>query len=115
MPREDTQFQVGHPGGPGRPKGSKNKLSESFLRALANDFEKHGEGAIERVRESHPGEYLSIIAGLMPKELLLEVNQDDSKWVINAKPLCIEEWQKQHGLDVIESPDSVRVTDNSTE
>ena len=24
MPREDTQFEKGNPGGPGRPKGSKN-------------------------------------------------------------------------------------------
>lgn len=115
MPREDTQYKVGCPGGPGRPKGSKNKLSENFLRALANDFEEHGEGAITTVRESHPGEYLRIIAGLMPKELLLEVSHDDSNWVINAKPLTTLEWQRAHGLDVLDSPESVRVMDKITE
>jgi len=49
MPREDTRFQPGNPGGPGRPLGSKNKLSESFLQALAEDFEKHGKDAIRRI------------------------------------------------------------------
>ena len=116
MTNEDTQFKVGNPGGPGRPKGSKNKLSETFLHALARNFEEHGEDAIERVCKDSPGEYLRIIAGLMPKELLLEVSKEESvNWVINAQPLSIEEWQEMHGLDVIESPDSVRVTDKSTE
>ena len=41
----------------------------------------------------------------MPKELLLEVNQEEQvKWVINAQPtLTTLEWQKMHGLNVIES------------
>ena len=30
----------------GRPKGSRNKLSDAFLQALANDFEAHGLVAI---------------------------------------------------------------------
>jgi hypothetical protein len=105
MPKEDTQFKPGHPGGPGRPKGSKNKLSESFLQALAEDFEEHGKEAIETVCRESPGEYLRIIAGLMPKELLMEVSHDETKWVINAQPLSIEEWQDKHGLIVLESPE----------
>ena len=49
MSKKDTRFQPGNPGGPGRPLGSKNKLSESFLQALAEDFEKHGKDAIRRI------------------------------------------------------------------
>lgn len=33
MPKEDTQFKVGNPGGPGRPKGSKS-ISDSLKRIL---------------------------------------------------------------------------------
>jgi hypothetical protein len=34
---------------PQRPKGSCNKLSDAFLQALADDFEAHGKGVVEKV------------------------------------------------------------------
>ena len=106
MPKEDTQFKPGNPGGPGRPLGSKNRLSEYFLFELADHFEEHGREAIERLCESSPGEYLRIIASLTPKELALEIS--DTKWVINAQPqLTEQQWREQHNLleikDVIET------------
>ena len=100
MPKEDTQFKVGNPGGPGRPLGAKNRLSEFFLNELADHFEKYGREAIERVFEDRPGEYLRIIASLVPKELALEIS--DTKWVIIATPRLTEkEWRLQHGLDTL--------------
>jgi hypothetical protein len=99
MPIEDGQFKVGNPGGPGRPVGSRNKLSEYFLHELAGNFKKHGKEAIERLCQDSPGEYLRIIASLVPKELALEIS--DTKWVINAQPrLSVEEWRLQHGLEI---------------
>ena len=98
MPRKSTQFQPGQSGNPkGRPVGSKNKLGENFLHALADNFEKHGKEAIERVCKDSPGEYLRIIAGLMPKELLLEINQEEKPtWVINAQPGLIDRSWQEH-------------------
>ena len=52
----------------GRPKGSRNKLSESFLSAMCEDFEKHGQTVIDTVRADKPAEYLKIIAAIVPKE-----------------------------------------------
>jgi hypothetical protein len=52
----------------GRPKGSKHRLSEDFLAALAEDFDKHGATAIARVRQKTPAIYLRIIAELVPKD-----------------------------------------------
>ena len=101
MPRKDTQFKPGRSGNPhGRPAGSKNKLSESFIEALTENFAKHGKEAIDHVCKDSPGEYLRIIAGLMPKELLLEINQEKKPvWVINAQPgLTTQEWLEQHDL-----------------
>jgi hypothetical protein len=53
---------------PGRKQGAKNRLSWSFLSALADDFAEHGEGVIKICKIEKPHEYLKIVAGLMPKE-----------------------------------------------
>ena len=57
--------------GPGRPKGSRNKLTEDFIKALADDFGEHGEDAIALVREKKTDSYLMTIAKLIPKEINL--------------------------------------------
>ena len=56
----------------GRPKGSRNKLSDAFLQALADDFEAHGKGVVEKVRTGRPQDYLKIVAGVMPKRMEVE-------------------------------------------
>ena len=74
MPSSDTQFKPGNPGG-GRPKGSRNKLSEAFIKALADDFSEAGIAAIEQVRAEQPAQYLNVIGKLMPK--LMELSGPD--------------------------------------
>jgi hypothetical protein len=64
------QFQPGQSGNPaGRPKGARSKLSESFLKALADDF---SSNVIEKVRSTRPHEYLKIVAAVLPKQMQLE-------------------------------------------
>lgn len=63
--------------GPGRPKGSRNKLGEDFLKAMAEDFEQHGKVAIEAVRAEKPDAYLKVIASILPKQIDLSVNEFD--------------------------------------
>ena len=58
----------------GRPKGSKNKLSEDFISALCKDFEEHGETVIATVRADKPADYLKIIASIIPKELTIKTD-----------------------------------------
>lgn len=66
-------FQPGQSGNPaGRPKGARSKLTETFLRALVEDFDTHGKVAIEACRAERPGEYLRICAMLIPKSLVGE-------------------------------------------
>ena len=58
-----------NPNRSGRPKGAKNRLSWSFLTALAEDFEEFGAETIRICRIERPHEYLRVVAGLMPREL----------------------------------------------
>lgn len=76
MPKEDTQFKVGQSGNPnGRPKGSRSKLSEAYLKALADDFSEHGVATIESLRTDRPDVYIGAIGKLMPK--LMELSGKD--------------------------------------
>jgi len=75
-PRHDKngKFAVGHAGGPGRPKGSRNKLTEEFLTAMAEDFMVHGKVAIATARADKPTEYLKIIAHIIPSHAEIKIN-----------------------------------------
>lgn len=53
----------------GRPSRGRDRLRNNFIVALADDFQEHGKGAIEKVRSDDPASYLRIIASLMPKEM----------------------------------------------
>ena len=73
------EFKKGQSGNPnGRPKGSRNKLSERFLQALAADFERYGIYSIARVRRKDPTAYLKIITSVLPKEINGNLKHDHS-------------------------------------
>lgn len=61
-------FEPGRPKTGGRVKGTRNKISMSFLEALARDFAEFGEEAIRITRIERPHEYVKIVASLLPKE-----------------------------------------------
>jgi hypothetical protein len=66
---EPFKWKPGQSGNPaGRPKGSKQRLSESFISAMCDDFELHGQTVIDTVRAEKPSDYLKIIASIVPKE-----------------------------------------------
>jgi hypothetical protein len=64
------RFLTGNSDG-GRPKGSRNKLAESFLKAMADDFAEHGAITIELVRLRDPACYLKLIGSLIHRELIM--------------------------------------------
>ena len=69
-------FLKGNPGGPGRPKGSRDKFGEDFVRAFVDDFRAHGSQAILKCRLTDVATYLRVAASLLPKELTVEHRGD---------------------------------------
>ena len=65
-------FKPGHPGGPGRPPGARNRLTEVALAALGADFAEHGPAVIEEVRKTKPHVYLQVVASLLPRQVQME-------------------------------------------
>lgn len=77
-------------GNPGRPKGSRNKLGEDFIQALAEDFKTGGVAAIKAMREEKPNEYVKVVASLLPKHVevkdvtLDELERDELASLLDA-------------------------------
>lgn len=59
-------------GNPGRPKGSRNAIAESFLTALHKDFQANGAEAIRAARAESPLGYIKMVASLLPQKLEIE-------------------------------------------
>ena len=68
--RELTQFKPGQSGNPkGRPRGSRNKLSEDFFRDLSEAWTAFGKPALMTAAWTHPVEFVRVVAQLMPKDV----------------------------------------------
>lgn len=74
----------------GRPKGSRNKLSELFITAMRDDFIAHGADAIAALREREPGQYLAAIRSLIPQHVIAE--DGDKLPSANDAALSDSEW-----------------------
>ena len=63
-------WRRGESGNPaGRPKGSRNKLSEEFVAEVSADWCEHGAAAIKTVREIRPDDYVKVVASLLPRQV----------------------------------------------
>jgi len=93
MARSDTQFKPGHPGGPGRPKGARNKLSSAFIQTLSDDFEEHGIEVVQQVRIEQPAKYLDVVGRLMPR--LMELSGPDGDEIPTSLELKVVKARKE--------------------
>lgn len=72
-----SRWSPGQSGNPvGRPKGSRHKLSETFLRDLVHDWESHGIQALKLAREKDPVAYVKVVAGILPKDVAISMDTD---------------------------------------
>jgi hypothetical protein len=66
---ETGRFLPGNNGGPGRPRGSRQKLSDQFFHELAKAFEQRGAVALSAMIDESPKDFIKTIATLQSKEL----------------------------------------------
>jgi hypothetical protein len=70
------RFLSGCKPGPGRQRGSRNRLAENFVADLAAAWNEHGEAALKTCALEHPEKFCRIVADLMPRTLDLNVMVD---------------------------------------
>ena len=65
-PEQDAKgrFVAGNSGNGGRPKGTRNELSEAFIADLCENWRKHGVSVIDKIRASQPVDYVKIMPPL---------------------------------------------------
>lgn len=70
---ESGRFALGVSGNPdGRPKGSRNKLGEAFIQDVYAKWQEKGETALNEMIEKEPGAFVRVVAGILPKELVVK-------------------------------------------
>jgi hypothetical protein len=101
-----TQFRPGQSGNPaGRPKGARSKLSETFLGDLLAAYnEKKGGDVLKDLFDSNPLEMVKQIAGLLPKEVGLEVTERQPFAVIPEVIEDAEEWRARFAPTADDEP-----------
>jgi hypothetical protein len=77
LAERDTKgrFISGNNGG-GRKKGSRNRLTDTFIAAIENDFAQYGADALTKLREDDPAAYIKVVAGLVPRDLIMKREQE---------------------------------------
>ena len=89
----------------GRAKGSRNKLGEDFLTDLLEVWGEKGKQCIEATAANHPEKLVSIVAGILPKELNVntnaaeELSDDDLAAGIASLRAIIAAQQAREGSD----------------
>lgn len=68
------RFLAGNSGNGGRRKGARAKLGEQFCQDVLAEWEAHGAVALSDMREKNPGDFVKVVASMLPKEATLNIN-----------------------------------------
>jgi hypothetical protein len=93
---ERGRYLKGIAGGPGRPAGSRNRLTEDFLGDLHAAWQKHGREAIDRVVAERPEMFLAIVAKTIDVRRV-EVGQPEEFSRPPTKEAIIERLEQKAG------------------
>ena len=70
VPKQLTPFKPGQSGNPnGRPKGSRHKINDVFLRDFYEAWKAFGRPALLAAAWTRPADFVKVAASLLPKEV----------------------------------------------
>jgi hypothetical protein len=93
---ERGRYLKGIAGGPGRPPGSRNRLTEDFLGDLHTAWQEHGREAIDRVIDERPEAFLAIVARTIDVRRV-EIGQPGEFSRLPNKEAILERLEQQSG------------------
>lgn len=63
-------YQPGETGNPrGRPRGSRDRITQAFLNDMEDAWRKDGADAIKRMAADHPVDFVKVVASLLPRDI----------------------------------------------
>lgn len=75
--QKQSRWQPGHSGNPaGRPRGSRNKLSEAFFADFHATWNTHGRAALELVAQTQPAIFLRLAVQVLPMSVKVDLRRD---------------------------------------
>lgn len=81
------RFAAGNPGGPGRPKGTRDALTIAFLAALHNEFDKRMQNDAAVVNALSNEDLCGFISKVVQKETVMEAGETFSDLLRRADEL----------------------------
>jgi Family of unknown function (DUF5681) len=91
VPKQLTPWKPGQSGNPaGRPVGSRQRFSESVIQDIAADWAIGGAETIARVRQTDPATYFRVVASILPKDVLVNVQQSTDNILPEDRQLLVE-------------------------
>ena len=74
----------------GRPKGSRHRLAEQFVKDLNTVWQESGIEAIRRMAAIQPGRFVQVVASVLPKDI--EVERQNTVIVVPAEATDVTQW-----------------------
>ena len=100
---ENGRFLPGNKASPGRPRGSRNRFAEQFVDDLADEWTERG---VQALKELSGPDLVKAAIAVLPKDVLVSMQDQRESWVINAQPnLSLEEWAEKHGVSYQGQPE----------
>ena len=96
---ERGRYLKGIAGGPGRPPGCRNRLTEDFLGDLHAAWQEHGREAIDRVVAQRPEVFLTIVARTIDVRRV-ELGQPGEFSRLTNKEAILEKLEEKAGPQV---------------